>query len=105
MKPYIFHTPTGWKWNKFPDKPTYATSHENANDKLIAYEKQVAELKASALIVANPEIIPTDDLRINLGYEFYEWPGEVEIEEYSDENRIHFKQAVLSLPKPEADLT
>ena len=124
MKSYIFHTPQGWKWNKFPDKPdplTYGRGQELI-DALNLYDKQVAELKASALDVANPEIIPKY-LKIPLtdGVHMCEWPGEVSIKttteegvaiirgsrykkEGSDELKVGIKVAVLSLPKPEADL-
>ena len=103
---YIFHVDNVWKWNKFPDKPPlYWTAT------IEMWEKQVAELKASALDVANPELIEdvklpflADEVRL------YEWPGKVEIgvqlKGGGDDGgqRSSVQVAVLSLPKPEADL-
>ena len=112
MKDYIFHTPTGWKWNKFPKKPYTEDAFDYAGD-LLRWEEQVSELKASALDVANPDVIPRVG---NDGYpifekkdgELYHWSGEVRINQiYTRVNRgeqTYIEVAVLSLPKPEADL-
>jgi ribosomal protein S17 len=117
MKDCIFHTPEGWKWNKFPDNPhdrmyEYDDAIKYQND-MYAYEKQVAELKASALEVANPEIFLGDErgncIWINrqrfriTDNELYHWPGEVELVQMTPFDSGIYK-AVLSLPKPEADL-
>jgi hypothetical protein len=113
MKDCIFHTPEGWKWNKFPDKPdplTYGRGQELI-DSLNSHDKQVAELKASARKVANPEIIDADDInngKATKDGELYRWTGEVKKERKAIVTKSGSAQyemvAVLSLPKPEADL-
>src|SRR5688572_29836242 len=71
----IFHTPNGWRWNKFPEKPCEchpSCKHPFQEEGICrqrsgvskeAYESQVAELMASALEVANPDIIDSFNLK------------------------------------------
>src|SRR5688572_26414019 len=119
MKDMIFHTPTSWRWNKFPEPPEVKASIYADELALRKYEKQVTELIASALEIANPELIPDNFLYVQPkmilnGRPFYHWPGEVEINEYCqlcagaamclrEDICIAVKKAVLSLPKEKTE--
>lgn len=94
MKAYLFHESI-WKCfeGELPVKPEPVEDWETKgglkihvggdfgySKALTKYNKKIATLKASALPVGNPEIIKVspEELRWNLGYDFYEWAGTIE---------------------------
>lgn len=127
----IFHTPNGWRWNKFPEKPDRCHHCDGIEHRVYflcekckdeydaatkAYERQVAELMASALEVANPKL--ADEKLDSLQWvvlvnetDLYHWLGEVSFEKilHCDEYHSHTKsscyvtKAVLHLPKEKTE--
>jgi uncharacterized membrane protein len=81
---YIFHSNNKWFLHPedLPVKPELMTD----NDGLVRFQQQkrvydntIADIKAKALKIANPEICPQNMSQVKEG-EFYQWPAEVTIE-------------------------
>jgi hypothetical protein len=119
---YIFFSDNKWFLHEgdLPVKPERLTYFGPESLAIIFYEQElkhynqsIADIKAKALEIANPELLDSEfDTAFIIEnanilapkVEFYQWPGTFETLHYSDENRIHFQMAHLVLPPEEKNM-